>query len=348
MPSAEQSGSTGQDIGARSKRQLFFHVGAHRTATTSTQKFLKANGGALLQQGVLYPYRVSRHLKVMNQLFSGKLDPADLAADLTTRADNRPKPVHTIVMSDEDIIMRRDLTPLARLREWFDVTILYTLRRQDLWLESWYFQNVKWQWDRSLAHLTFDQFMAQRDRFHWIHYDDCVRGLEGLFGSENIRLGVFEKAQMPKGPVIELAERIGLTDLDSFTEPPHINSSMSAEVVELARRLPLDQLEPPERHMLRRALEALDREVLGNTGKQSERLLDRRARERVLKDYAAGNRAVAERYFGREALFLEPLPDRGASLAKLEIPGDSATLIDRLVAPLLLQMIADRRSETGS
>ena len=331
-----------------SRRKLLVHIGAHRTATTSTQRFLNKNGEALLKQGVLYPYREPRHMKLMNQLFSGKLSPEDLAEDLTKRANNRPAPVHTIVLSDEDIVMRQDLSPLAKLSDRFDVEILYTLRRQDLWLESWYFQNVKWQWDRALAHLTFDQFMAQRDRFHWIDYDACVRSLEGLFGRENIRLGVFEKAQMPKGPVIELAERIGLTDLDSFTEPPHINSSMSAEVVELARRLPLDQLEPPDRHVLRRALEALDRDVLGNTGKQSERLLDRRARERVLKDYAAGNRAVAERYFGREELFLDPLPDRGAPLAKLEIPADSATLIDRLVAPLLLQMIADRRSETGS
>ena len=326
------------------RRRLMIHVGAHRTATTSTQKFLNANGPGLLAQGVLYPYRESRHLKVMNRLFAGNLSPAELADDLKKRANGRPGRVHTIVLSDEDIVMRRDLGPLARLSDWFDVTILYTLRRQDLWLESWYFQNVKWQWDRALAHLTFDQFLARRDRFHWIHYDACLRHLEGLFGQENIRLGVFEKGQMPKGPVIELAERIGLTDLESFSEPPHINSSMSAEVVELARRLPLDLLEPPDRHVLRRALEALDRDVLGNTGKQSERLLDRRARERVLKDYAAGNRAVAQRYFDRDDLFLEPLPERGAPLAKLEIPADSATLIDRLVAPLLLQMIAQGRT----
>ena len=329
------------------RRQLMIHVGAHRTATTSTQKFLNANGPKLLEQGVLYPYRESRHLKIMNRLFSGELSAEELADDLTRRADRRPKPVHTVVLSDEDIVMRRDLSPLAKLSGRFDVTILYTLRRQDLWLESWYFQNVKWQWDRALAHLTFDRFMAQRDRFHWIHYDDCVRSLERLFGQENVRLGVFEKGQMPRGPVIELAERIGLTNLEGFTEAPHINASMSAEVVELARRLPLDQLAPPDRHVLRRALEGLDREKLGNTGKQSELLLDRRAREAVLKDYAAGNRAVAKRYFDREELFLDPLPDRSAPLAKLEIPADSATLIDRLVAPLLLQMIADMRARDG-
>ena len=182
------------------KPRLILHIGAHRTATSALQDFLHANFEPLQKKGFFYPFQVRRHVKLMNGIFAGRRSVAETAEKMQTRMTALGG-LHTAILSDEDICMRRDLSVLAEFREWFDVKVVFTLRRQDTWLESWYFQNIKWQWNPKLSHCTFPQFMAMRDDFHWIHYDAYVRHLESLFGAENLILNVMEKEQMPQRPI---------------------------------------------------------------------------------------------------------------------------------------------------
>ncbi len=324
-------------------RTLVLHIGTHRTATSSVQAFLHANGPALLQRGILYPFGVKRHVVQMNRLFDGKVPAAELAADLTRRADSRRQPVHTIILSDEDICMRRDLTPLAPLRDSFDVKVVFALRRQDLWLESWYLQNVKWQWNPTLAHATFPEFLARREEFHWADYAAYVDHLETVFGPENLRLYVFEKAQMPQGPVAAFAAAAGIGDVAGLAPAPHANPSHSPLVSEFMRRLPLDEAPPPVRGMLERACSALDAALAKAPEEASPWLIDPATRAAILERHAPGNAALARRHFGREALFLEPPPPPDAPLARLALPADPEALMDRLVAPFVRELIAQAR-----
>lgn len=326
-------------------RTLYLHIGSHRTATTSTQQFMHRNFDRLLEEGVFYPFRVPRHLKFINELMSGEKSPREAAKTLNNRANDwskkLKKEIHTIVLSDEDICVREDLKKLSALREFFDVKIIFSLRRQDLWLESWFFQNIKWQWNPKLSHCTFDEFLNQKASFHWIHYDAYLRNLERGFGKENIQLLLFEREQMANGAIAEFAAKIGLENIDHFGEPPHMNSSMSAEMVEFIRHLPLDKIAVPERNLLRMSLEQVDRRVLGNTKNQSERLMPPAQRKEILAEYAPGNHMVARRYFDRDDLFFAPLPNADAPLARMEIPQDSSALMEKFVAPLLKQLIAN-------
>ncbi len=59
----------------------------------------------------------------------------------------------------------------------------------------------------------------------------------------------------------------------------------------------------------------------------------------LLDRHAAGNANVARRYFGRDALFLDPLPAPDAPLAQMKLPPDSATLMRDYVAPLIRGLI---------
>ena len=329
------------------RKTLYLHIGNHRTATTSIQQFMIKNFEALIEAGYLYPFGMPRHLRLMNSLFSGNETVAEVSKKMSTRADSKKGNVTNIVLSDEDISTRPDLGLLKQFQDHFDVKIIYSMRRQDLWLESWYFQNIKWQWNPALAHCTFDEFLGHREEFHWIHYDRYVSTLEAMFGAENVLLTVFEKQQMPNGPVVEFARAIGLTDLSSFTDPPHFNSSMSAGMVEFVRHLPLDQFAPPERDLLRAALEQVDRLDLENTGRQSERLMPRETRERVMQIYENGNQTLAARRFDRAELFLDPLPDAGAKLAELKLPPTAADVLLQFVAPLL-QRLVDNGTISGA
>ncbi|WP_370231830.1 hypothetical protein [Cognatishimia sp.] len=327
------------------KRTLYLHIGAHRTATTSIQKFMFQNFEQLLRVGIFYPFRIPRHARFINEIFSRKHSARSATKALNERIGNWEhqlnRPVTTLVLSDEDICRRTNLKRLADFRKYFDVKVLYSVRRQDLWLESWYFQNIKWQWNKTLANCTFETFMEHRDEFHWINYDSYLRMVEAEFGRENVLLTVFEKQQMPNGVIGTFADHIGLKDPASFEQPTHENYSLSAEMAEFLRHLPLHEVPEPERDILRRTFEQVDRNAFGNTRYQSERIMPLAQRESVLADYAVENAAVAQRYFGRDALFMDPLPPADGPLANLNIPRDSNEVIEKFVVPLLKQLLAN-------
>lgn len=322
------------------KPTLFLHIGCHRTATSSVQSLLASQRDKLRDEAVLYPFSVRRHHKVFADIFNGKVSADDVSADLLSQMNASDRPISTVILSDEDIAMQRDLAPLAAFGEHFEVKPVFSMRRQDIWLESWYFQNIKWQWNPALAHCTFDAFLAKRAEFHWIKYDETLARFAEAFGRENLKVNIFEKSQMPNGPLAAFCEAVGLP-AHNLPSVPHRNASFSAEMVEFMRHLPLDQIAPKNRDILRQALEELDQKVLGNTAKQSELLMPYAQRQSIQAEYAEGNKAVAKAYFGRSELFLEPLPDKRAPLAKLELPRNSTALIERFVGPLLLHLAQD-------
>ena len=65
----------------------------------------------------------------------------------------------------------------------------------------------------------------------------------------------------------------------------------------------------------------------------------------MLADYAAGNRALARRRFGRDRLFLEPLPSWRAGLDRMRLPATGDKLMDELVAPFLGELIREWQEE---
>ena len=318
---------------------LYLHIGNHRTATSSIQAFMLANWDVLLSRGIFHPLRVARHFAVFNAIFAGRRTVTEVSQDLLERAGKHKFDVHSILLSDEDVCMHADLSVLAGFREHFDVKVIYALRRQDLWLESWYLQNIKWQWNKRLSHLTLDQFMDHAAEFHWTNYDALLTHLEDLFGRENVLPYVFEKAQMPNGPVAAFCERMGLTDLSGLTPAPHVNSSNSPSIAEFVRCLPLDEAPDKYRAKLEQALRKVDQGLTKGPGAQSSLLLDYQTRRAVLDAHAEGNARVARRYFGREELFLEPLPAPDAPLAQMVLPPDSETLMRDYVAPMIREMI---------
>ncbi|WP_317624366.1 hypothetical protein [Rhodalgimonas zhirmunskyi] len=281
-----------------------------------------------------------RHAGSFNKIFDGSLNVDDFCLDLKKRADEKKNSIQTIILSDEDISMRRDFGVLARFQEHFDVNVIYSLRRQDLWLESWYLQNIKFQWIPKYAHITFSDFMRLRHDFHWIHYDQHIKMIENHFGHAALRLSVFEKSQMPEGPVAAFAKTIGIDDVSEFTPAPHDNASFSAQMAEIARHLPLDTLPPGKRTKMLAKLHKIDAIMPKGTGSHGGimPLDDRRA---ILDEYSEGNRAVAQKYFEREALFIDPLPERDATLASLELPKDTSKILEIFVAPLILELAED-------
>lgn len=316
-------------------RTLFLHIGAHRTATSAIQKFLHGNYDRLVSHGILQVNGVPRQAKLMQAMAAGRRQVPEVVERINRQIEDAGHEIHSAILTDEDICCQRDLSYLAPFREHFDVKVIYTLRRQDLWLESWYYQNIKWQWQRKLSHLTFPEFMDIYEDFHWIHYDTYIGHLEALFGQENILLTVHEKAHMPGGPIATFCRHLGLTDLEGFTIPGQVNPSFTAATSEFMRQLPLDQAAPRYRAEFEHILHDIDRKLRKDTAETSSLLLTRAERETLLAEFEPGNTAVAERYFGRSQLFEEALPPAEAPLADMSLPDSAQELMDRFILPLV-------------
>lgn len=314
-------------------RTLYLHIGAHRTATTSTQKYLRLNANKLLSQGFFMPFGVSRHFDLFNRLFDGRTTVLEASETISQRADSKDATVHSVILTDEDICMRRNLEVLESFREYFDVKIVFSMRRQDLWIESWYQQNVKWQWNPELSHLRFEDFLDRRSEFFWIDYDTMVDRLEAFFGAENLIPLVFEKSQMPDGPVAAFCDAIGLTDRDGFDKAPHTNTSLSPMMTEFMRTLPLHEMPGPVRRVFEQACSQADKEL--DVENRSTLFLDHKDRRALLAEFEPGNHSVARRLFDRDQLFFEPLPDPDAEPADKFLPENSYETQERLVAPFV-------------
>lgn len=312
------------------KRRLYLHVGVHRTGTTSTQRFMRANFDVLLGKGYLYPFGVARHNAVVARMRYGVLPVAEFAADLARRME--AKGVQAAILSDEDLSAIRDFGVFEPLAEVFDVKIVVMLRRQDLWLESWYLQNVKWQWNADLAHLSFDQFYVRREEFFWIHYGERLAHCEAVFGPGSVIAGVFEEADMPQGPIDAFLRMVGITDLAGFGPMLHQNSALTPLMTEFMRQLPLDEMPNRDRVLFERACLAVDPHLVTNGSKL---VMAHQQRLTVQAEHLAGNRVVAARYLGREALFQVPLPGADEPLASSLLPDRSADLLRDFVVPFV-------------
>lgn len=296
---------------------------------------MRENFQALLKKGCLYPFGVKRHDRIVQRLLRNEVPAGRLARDLERRAASHPNRVDTIVLSDEDMSLIRDFRVFEPLKESFDVKVVVSLRRQDLWLESWYLQNVKWQWNAALAHLTFAEFFARRAEFFWIDYAARFAHFEEVFGPGSVTAGVFEKGDMPDGPIQAFLRMIGIEDMSGFSPFLHSNSSLSPLMSEMMRHLPMDRMAPKERALVEAACIEVDRTLPSNGSKL---VMPYEQRQLVLAEYEDSNRRSAQAHFGRDVLFQEPLPLKTDALADQTLPGDAQDLIRLFMAPILREL----------
>ncbi|WP_284486475.1 hypothetical protein [Sedimentitalea xiamensis] len=319
-------------------KKLYIHVGAHRTATTNIQATMFHNWKNLLDLGYLYPLGVQRHIGVFNNIFKGKASVRAVSIDLLKRSENQNKTIHSIVLSDEDICMRRDLSPLRAFKEFFDVKIVFGMRRQDLWLESWWAQNVKGQWDPVLSHRSWDDFIADRRRFHWIDYNKYLEHIADVFGKESILPYVFESRKMPEGPVAEFCRKLGIKSISKWNAAGGRNISLTPEMSEFVRHLPFDQARMGYRLKFIEAAEKVDAVIRAEGS--SNLLLQHEQRREIMDEYDPGNKAVARNYFNSSTLFDEPLPSKSSAIGKPCLPMSTDVVMSRLVAPFISELVS--------
>ncbi|MCJ8138310.1 hypothetical protein [Falsirhodobacter halotolerans] len=319
------------------KRELYLHIGVHRTATTAIQAIMKKNWTLLRDAGILYPLGVQRHIGVFNNIFSGRTTARKVALDLVKRADSQTVPIHALVMSDEAVSTRQDLSPLAGFAEHFHVKVIFAMRRQDLWLESWWAQNVKGQWDPKFCHMSWPDFLARRKDFHWIDYAGYIARIEEVFGAGSVVPYVFERRQMPDGPIAAFCRQFGFDGWNALEPAGGENISLCPDMSEFVRHLPFIDAPMGLRLKLIEFAEAVNKDI--RRGQTSNLLIPHDLRADIMAEYGPGNQAIARRFFGRDDLFLDPLPATSEAVAVPSLPADPAVLMEKMVAPYMRELV---------
>jgi hypothetical protein len=281
----------------RAKKPLIIHAGVHRTGTTAIQNALADNREALASNGISYPVdfapvgrptegflRSKNHLNLAWSLRRKDVQPDEIKEWLQSVTQGCWK----VILSAEDFCVLEDLYFIEPLQELYDIEVVFYLRRQDEWINSWYNQHIRWPFDETLSATTPLQFLNHLDRFPWIRYHDMLERWGALLGREKVRVRVFEREQISD----VVADMFELSGASPPTRDYRTNESAPASQLELLRRLRLFKLPTVARMAV---LDALER--IGDEG--GTNVYPAAIRRMLLQRYQVQNQRVARDYLGR-------------------------------------------------
>lgn len=247
--------------------QLILHVGLHKTASTYIQNVLSARRYDLIQDGVLYPSAgmvVDDRTRTRDGAQSGHFRLTfrnGRRALITQLLNETPVNVSTVLLSAEDFTHPR-LTPDFHVEQFSgfgSIKVVVVLRRQDVWIESFYKQQVD-QYG-SYETRSFPEFLLQEgpslldfydrlspwrelvgpENFIALSYDDlaggddiCRRILE-VAGVPADRLATFPGVEVPGYGSIRGIDTVGLRILNGFRIPdPDVRNKIARDIYDAA------------------------------------------------------------------------------------------------------------------
>ena len=289
---------------------LFLHIGMQKTGTTSLQISMAAARPALAKAGLLYPSGTlgldleptNAHHYLAHAMMGHRFDhtpQADLdlveahCAHLTAAAAGF---AGDTILSSEDL-SRMPPAAIPRLRALLpaETKVMVYLRRQDYWVDSLYGQSLKFGPGQGLE--AFLEQIAPR-----LDYAALLAAWADSFGPENIVVRAYERrARRDLWADFCVAIRQPQAR-KALSRPRRDNVSLTRQQIELLDAAPDAEI----RRGLRRLLERHNQRR-GNQPDLLRHLPAARAAD-ILAGQAENNRAVAQRFLARDALFADQAP----------------------------------------
>lgn len=228
---------------------LVLHIGLHKTASTYVQNVLSARRYDLIKHSLLYPTtgtnaplageRTRDGAQSGHALFTSRQLRRGLVPEL---ANEMPPTATTVLLSSEDFSHAR-VEPeqySELLGRFASVKVVLVLRRQDVWVESLYKQEVDQYFNFETR--SFGEFLAEEgpslldfhtrfspwrdlvgpENFHVLSYDDLpdgtaiARGVLQVAGVDADDLGEFPGVEVPRYESVRAIDTVGLRVLNSY------------------------------------------------------------------------------------------------------------------------------------
>lgn len=220
-------------------RELFIHIGAHKTGTTSLQSCFEDQTKTLRKLGVLYPKTNWFHHSQHRLAFAmkGMRDPKtkelpDLAIEVAAlnaaiAASDCPK---IIISSEEFFSCSEDSIQALKAALDVDVVrVVATLRRPDTLFLSMYNQKVKQpgnKFARAIQGFVKEPRSLDRD----MNFKACMDPWIDAFGVENTTVLLYEDGSS----IVQMLKVLGVPQ-DALPVPTPLNRSVPGVVIEMMR-----------------------------------------------------------------------------------------------------------------
>ncbi len=294
------------------KRNLFLHIGTHKTGSTALQNLLWNNRAELAAQGILYPdLRMGGHAhhefawatgmgpqRPKNETRIGVwTDQLLRLCAEPERADPPGGPsrrdIHTVVLSSEEFEFVQNVGEIGHLADHFDVRVVVYLRKQDHYLESSYNQQVRMYGQRFPGSIY--QFAFSFNPFTRYNFRFLFDRWEAVFGRESITARPYGTRAIGGDIRADFLRIIGADQSGlsfSGVEVERDNVSLHASALPYLARINEMNLPAP---MHRQVIAAL-REMIPRVA--NARLLQYEEANRFYQSFERSNEHVFERYLG--------------------------------------------------
>lgn len=263
-------------------KRILFHIGTHKTATTSIQNALAEQRDALRAAGVLYPITerppFPHHHKHSSLTRAVMGSPEEFAAERDLiLGEFEASGCDMLVLSAEGLsgLPPERLERVAAMARGYDCRALCFLRRQDIFVESWWNQRVKIGVESDPIDV-FCESDAVRDR---LRYDRFL--IDGWGRFARVVAVDFDAAR--KAGVV--AAFTAAADLPALAEATAINVSPSMNCALVMMEINRLKLKDERVRLMRAFRDDRSRHVLGS-----------RLRRQILEDAAGCNRRIASEY----------------------------------------------------
>ncbi len=223
-------------------KELFIHIGVHKTGSSAIQHFMDNNREILLKKyNLYYPKVVGDRNWFQHNFFASDLKKGNNTS-IKKFLETEAKISNRILLSSESFAGTATIpNDLKSIKDSFDrIKIIAYLRRQDLWLESVYRQLIKT--DKIIIRETFDvwfeKFLENPENMYFCDWMELLDNWADVFGAENIIVRPYEKTQFLEGNLINdflnILE-INYNNNDFYNNARTYNKSFNLEATDFLR-----------------------------------------------------------------------------------------------------------------
>ena len=324
----------------------YIHIGAPKTGSTFLQRVFYDNRDELRARGLLYPEANIRgfgHHDIAFLLSGGYPEWATaqdkplstLAADLATEVATHRG---SLLLSSENFYLfpapgaLKDLLEKSGALSGRRPRIVVYIRRQDDAHESWYNQRVKAQGETAPIESSLESFHDLWD------YQRQLALWAQVFGDDALIVKRYPPASGDAPLLDDIVDTLGLADFAPQLPQKSVNVRENRDILSFQRELNRLPLSPQEKRRFHRELMTLSERAKGRGMFDERPLLGKPERQAIMARYAAGNAAVANRYFGGEPLF-PARPERARETA-CSAPPPETGLTDKKMVYILGWLLA--------
>lgn len=280
--------------------KLIVHIGLPKTGSTNYNYHLRGNNRpphtALLSKTGRLPLLLAGFDAIRDFYWNDRLQPSQAVFQKAVD-EARTAGKSLVILRDGDFSLLTSVEGLRpMLTSFTDIKILFTVRRQDLFIESYYNQLQKHFGVFPDIH-TFLEHMEIAGYLDWYHK---ARLWSDEFGKDNVKVRVFDKPMFSHGVLRSYLEAFELPVPNSVPDVRE-NISIHRDCVAIAHGLKQAGLYDTHNELIQRAF-ARYRDSHYSPSKHLLPPTDRRA---LVNRYAKSNAALATDFVGQQDLFAE-------------------------------------------